>query len=89
MSILHDRDNVISDPIEIEEHVVSYFQSIFSVDNDCGANNMVEQLVPRLVTEAETDLLCRLPMMSEIKSAVFDLNGDSAPGPDGFGGHFY
>jgi hypothetical protein len=25
----------------------------------------------------------------DIKAAVFEMNGDGAPGPDGFGGHFY
>jgi hypothetical protein len=30
-----------------------------------------------------------LPSHSEIKAAVFALNKDSAPGPDGFGAFFY
>jgi hypothetical protein len=42
-----------------------------------------------LVTADENDMLVRLPLRKEIKDAVFSLNGDGAPGPDGFGGHFY
>lgn len=34
-------------------------------------------------------MLTRLPLGDEIEFAVFDLNGDGAPGLDGFGGHFY
>jgi len=34
-------------------------------------------------------LLTSLPSADEIKNAVMTLNGDSAPGPDGYPGHFY
>jgi len=50
---------------------------------------MVAQLIPSLVINVDNDLLCRTPLSSEIKSAVFDLDGDGASGPDGFYGHFY
>ena len=68
---------------------MSYFQSIFSVDNNYVTNNMVARLIPNLVTTTENDVLCSVPLSSEIKAIVFDLNGDGAPGPDGFGDHFY
>ncbi|MCI27041.1 RNA-directed DNA polymerase (Reverse transcriptase), partial [Trifolium medium] len=35
------------------------------------------------------NLLTMLPSPAEIKAAVFDLNKDGAPGPDGFGAFFY
>ncbi|KEH29251.1 hypothetical protein MTR_4g031795 [Medicago truncatula] len=31
-------------------------------------------------------IILRLPLREKIKGAVFDMNGDAAPGPDGFGG---
>lgn len=49
----------------------------------------MERLIPNLITSVENVTLCRVPLCSEIKVTVFDLNGDSASGPDGFGGHFY
>ena len=70
-------------------HVLIYFQSIFSVDNDCISNDLVAHTIPSVVTEEENQMLLRLPMCDEIKTVVFDLNGDGAPGPDGFRGHFY
>jgi len=30
-----------------------------------------------------------MPLFDEIKSDVFDMNDDGAPGPDGFGSHFF
>jgi len=49
----------------------------------------VDETIPSLVSEAENHKLLRIPQSAEIKEAVFALNGDGAPGPDGFGGHFY
>jgi hypothetical protein len=89
ISILQVGDTVLTAPADIEAHILSYFQSIFSVDNNCGTNNTVARLIPSLVTNADNELLCRIPMSSKVKSAVFFyLNDDSAPGLDGFGGHF-
>jgi hypothetical protein len=50
---------------------------------------MVARLISSLVTNADNELLCRFPLSSEVKSAVFFyLNGDSVRGMDGFCGHF-
>lgn len=89
ISLLQDGDRVLTDPSDIEAHVVTYFQSIFSVANNCTPNNMIEETIPSMVSDADNQQLLRVPHSVEIKDAVFALNGDGAPGPDGFGGHFY
>jgi hypothetical protein len=89
ISFLQDGNNVLTDSAEIELHALSYFQAIFSMDNNCVQNTLVDEVIPTLVTDADNDMLLRLPLRKEIKDAVFSLNGDGAPGPDGFSGHFY
>ncbi|MCI11013.1 RNA-directed DNA polymerase (Reverse transcriptase), partial [Trifolium medium] len=37
----------------------------------------------------DNHMLCKIPSAQEIKDVVFSMNADGAPGPDGFGGHFY
>jgi len=86
--VLQDGDNVITDPTAIELHIFSYFQGIFRMDNNCVHNNLVDDTIPALVSEADNQRLLCFPVSAEIKNVVFDLNGDGAPDPDGFGGHF-
>lgn len=34
-------------------------------------------------------MLTNLPTIEEVKNVVFSMNGNGAPGPDGFGGYFF
>lgn len=66
-----------------------YFQGIFGTLNDCVVNDLVERAIPPMVTNDENIMLTTMPLEDEIRKAVFDMNADGTPGPDGFGGHFY
>ncbi|MCI28042.1 RNA-directed DNA polymerase (Reverse transcriptase), partial [Trifolium medium] len=50
---------------------------------------LAEEVIPNLVTDEVNALLTMVPSHDEIKTAVFALNKDSAPGPDGFGAFFF
>ena len=69
--------------------MLNYFKSIFSIDNNCVQNDMLDRSIPCLVSEEDNRSLLTLPLCEEIKDVVFYLNGDGAPSPDGFGGHLY
>ena len=76
ISFLQDGDNFFTDPLDIEQHIISYFQAIFSMDNNCIQNTLIDETIPLLVSEADNQNLLRLPLMAESKEAIFALNGD-------------
>ncbi|XP_026416977.1 uncharacterized protein LOC113312440 [Papaver somniferum] len=47
------------------------------------------EVVPQLITEEDQSFLDAIPSAEEIKAIVFDMDPESAPGPDGFSGIFY
>ncbi|XP_059288608.1 uncharacterized protein LOC132041955 [Lycium ferocissimum] len=45
--------------------------------------------MPQLIDPEQSSVLYRMATLEEVKKAIFNLNGDSASGPDGFSGIFY
>jgi len=74
---------------DMEAYVLSYFTNIFYTHFDCIVNDLPNRYIPHSVTDEDNALLTAIPSFDEIKHAVFDLNGEAAPGPDGYPGHFY
>jgi hypothetical protein len=87
--MLQDGEVRLSEPKHIEDHVLDYFRGIFGVKNNCVSNDLVGNVIPMMVTDCDNLMLTSSPFIDEIKRAIFDLNGEGAPGPDGFGGHFF
>ncbi|MCH80720.1 DUF4283 domain protein, partial [Trifolium medium] len=89
INAIRDGDIVLTEPTEIANHIVNYYQNLFSSNNVLQENNLIEDVIPHLVDDQVNKMLISIPYPEEIRNAVFDLNKDSAPGPDGFGGFFY
>lgn len=89
MSILKNGDSVIDDPKEIAKHVVKFYSNLYVVSNNCQENDLIRRVVPELVSLEDNKALTKMPSKEEIKQAIFDMNGEGAPSPDGFGGCFY
>lgn len=89
MSVLKNGDLILDDNDAIAIHVLRYYSSLYASSNDCIPNDLISSVVPSLVSSDDNNMLSKLPTHEEIKDAVFSLNGDGAPGPDGFGGCFY
>ena len=73
----------------MEAHLVSYFQNIFGGNNNCISNGMAANVVLLFVSEEDNAALTAMPLLDEKKNALFGLNVDGAPGPDGFRASFY
>jgi ribonuclease HI len=86
---LQDGETVITDQNQISEHVVNFYKNLFCANVVLQDSSLAENVIPSLVSEETNAILTMLPSHSEIKAAVFALNKDSAPGPDGFGAFFY
>jgi hypothetical protein len=86
ISSLKNGTDVINEPSQIAEHVVNHFQNLFCTNSFVQDQILVEEVIPKLVDDNMNTIL---PSKGEIKHAVFDLNKDGAPGPDGFGAHFF
>jgi hypothetical protein len=89
ISSLQDGENVITDQGQLADHVVNYYQNLFCSNIALQDSLLAEEVIPNLISEEVNSLLTMLPSNDEIKSAVFALNKDSAPGPDGFGAFFF
>lgn len=90
ISMLVDGDNTITDPTEIANHTVRYFENLFATNLSFVQDfSMVDHTIPSLVDEASNGILTNIPSMEEIFVPVFSLNGDSAPNSDGFEATFY
>ncbi|KAF9597722.1 hypothetical protein IFM89_021209 [Coptis chinensis] len=78
----------LKDQEDISRFIVSHYTEKFKEEEIELYVNLLN-LIPKLVIEEENKELPCIPIFGEIKRAVFGLCPDSAPGPDGFNGHFY
>lgn len=76
---------LITDPTELEEHVVTYFTNIFGFVGNVQDSYLID-IIPSLVNDAMNATLAYILSDEEITSTVFGLKKESAPNPDGFGG---
>ncbi|XP_019430691.1 PREDICTED: uncharacterized protein LOC109338019, partial [Lupinus angustifolius] len=85
MCILRQGDETLLHTQEIDNHVLSYFTNLYASKNITQPSNLIECVIPKLVTQDDNNMLSRIPLDDEIRAAV----GEGAPGPDGFGGCFF
>jgi hypothetical protein len=80
---------VLTDQNQISDHVVNFYKNLFCSNIVLQEQLLAGEVIPNLITTEINSLLTILPSHLEIKAAVFSLNKDSAPGPDGFGAYFF
>ena len=86
---LKNGDEFLTNQEEISAHIVNHFTNLFSSQETGTDNGIIEDVIPNLLTERINNILIMIPSHDEIHNAVFSLNKNSVPGPDGFGAIFY
>ena len=87
-------NEVIEDSKLIEDHILDfnkilYVESISNVQDTSNMQDFIGTYIPKLFSFEKNMMLIKCHDFLEIKNVVFNLNGNSAPSPNGFGGVLY
>ncbi|VFQ98285.1 unnamed protein product [Cuscuta campestris] len=72
----------------IKTAAVEYFSEVFNKHNIFEAQS-IQHYIPLTISTEDNHMMSRILDNEEIKKAVWDLNPNSAAGPDGFNGYFF
>jgi hypothetical protein len=89
-SLEDDAGSCISDEEELKQHITSYYKNLFSKPDttliELEESNTHD--IPQ-VSDSENEILTANFTIEEVKKAVFNMEHNKAPGPDGFPAEFY
>lgn len=73
---------------DITRVISDYFTQIFNTNGN-ESFSQIQDLLSTKVTPEMNEMLTTIPSDSEIREGVMSINGNKAPGPDGFSATFY
>ncbi|KAL2923459.1 hypothetical protein RDABS01_014950 [Bienertia sinuspersici] len=87
---IKDHGNWQDSPIGVEQAFVNYYQELLGQKME-GRWEVKREIVQQgpVLNDQQQERLIATFTDEDIKKAFFSMNGDNAPGPDGFGAHFY
>lgn len=87
---LEDGDEIISDPVQLQNHIESYYKNLFGKEErnkiELDTNIWAER---GNLSQEEQQMLIAPFTMEEIEAALKDMKNNTAPGPDGLSVEFY
>ncbi|XP_060182430.1 uncharacterized protein LOC132612110 [Lycium barbarum] len=86
--IKDDTGNWLEDADSVAAEAINFFHKKFTHE-EVSKDSPILNHIPELIREEDNILLAEQPTMEEVQKVVFELNGDSTCGPDGFSGIFY
>ena len=91
ISEIQMQDQVIKDFSGIKEAAHSCFKNLYSAPDLDPVNPNIYPLleIPSMINDDDNMMLNRPVSIREIKKALFKMDPDKAPGPDGFTARFY
>lgn len=81
--IQDSQGNILSDDGDISREAVKFFKNLLSLENIDDFNN-ISSFIPSLVSPEDNKMLMSPFSLDEVKRAIFAMNPDKAPEPDGF-----
>lgn len=78
----------LEDEDQIGSSFAQFYSDLFTSLSDRNFADVLECVEP-LITQQDNSRLMQDITSAEVKTAVFDLGSNKAPGPDGFTGAFY
>ncbi|KAI8572120.1 hypothetical protein RHMOL_Rhmol01G0173700 [Rhododendron molle] len=91
LSITDTRGVRLEDPKEVKQVILGYFQGLLGTAFP-STGNFSSELRSVIRNKVSTDMqesLIHAVTALEIRTALFSINGDKAPGPDGYNAKFY
>ena len=82
ISIKDKHGKLVESEIEVENVAVQYFRDLFSTSSPTKLDGSL-LFITEKVSHTDNRLLLEEPSEHEIRRALFDINPDKAPGPDG------
>lgn len=80
--------DLISTTQNISEEAVNVFRDQFTETQEEYDGELMLN-IPQLISSKQNDQMEKILTKDEVKQAIFELNGDSSSGPDGFTGQFF
>ncbi|XP_019450635.1 PREDICTED: uncharacterized protein LOC109352905 [Lupinus angustifolius] len=71
MCILRQGEETLLHRQEIDNHVLSYFTNLYASENVTQPSNLIDYVIPKLVTQEDNNMLSRIPLDDEIRDAEF------------------
>ncbi|XP_042485020.1 uncharacterized protein LOC122065293 [Macadamia integrifolia] len=83
-----DSGQIITEKMQMEGFTKSYYENLKKKSATIDHMEMLD-CIPKVLTDIDRWRMDAMPSNDEIKRAVWDLDLESSPGPDGFPGMFY
>jgi len=87
---LHDGEVIISGDEALKKHITSYYKGLFGPpeSNEVTLDESITNDIPQ-VSQLENEFLVDQFSETEVRTAVFQMNHNKAPGLEGFPSEFY
>lgn len=92
LTVIEDSEgNPVFEEEQIAQVIVSYFGTLFTTlsSEKSDIQGVVEKALRPIISDTYNEKLILIPTPEEIRTAVFSIHADKAPGPDGFSAGFF